>query len=125
MLKRKTEKYITFAIIIEKEVRKTYGNLLSNLVNNLSVGIHKIKCKYGQDDKRYQRIFRSSFLEYNNFKDYLIECKCLPCNKNYQRNFAEKSKERFFVIYHVSTHDNNKFTLLLPKVVYPYEYIDD
>ena len=24
---------------------------LSNLVNNLSEGIHKIKCKYGHDDK--------------------------------------------------------------------------
>ena len=25
---------------------------LSNLVNNLSEGIHKIKCKYGHDDKK-------------------------------------------------------------------------
>ena len=25
---------------------------LSNLVNNLAEGIHKIKCKYGQDDKK-------------------------------------------------------------------------
>ena len=25
---------------------------LSNLVNNLSEGIHKIKCKYRQDDKK-------------------------------------------------------------------------
>ena len=24
---------------------------LSNLVNNLSEGIHKVKCKYGHDDK--------------------------------------------------------------------------
>ena len=27
-------------------------SLLSNLVNNLSEGIHKIKCKYGHDDKK-------------------------------------------------------------------------
>ena len=27
---------------------------LSNLVNNLSEGIHKIKCKYGHDDKKCQ-----------------------------------------------------------------------
>ena len=25
---------------------------LSNVVNNLSEGIHKIKCKYGHDDKK-------------------------------------------------------------------------
>ena len=25
---------------------------LSNLVNNVAGGIHKIKCKYGQDDKK-------------------------------------------------------------------------
>ena len=25
---------------------------LSSLVNNLSEGIHKIKCKYGHDDKK-------------------------------------------------------------------------
>ena len=29
------------------------------------------------------------FLEYINFKDGLIECKCLYCNKNYQRKFDE------------------------------------
>ena len=26
--------------------------LLSNLVNNLSEGIHKTECKYGHDDKK-------------------------------------------------------------------------
>ena len=28
------------------------ASLLSNLVNNLSEGIHKPKCKYGQDNKK-------------------------------------------------------------------------
>ena len=28
------------------------SSLLSNLVNNLSEEIHKIKCKYGHDDKK-------------------------------------------------------------------------
>ena len=27
---------------------------LSNLVNNLAEGIHKIKCKYGHNDKKYE-----------------------------------------------------------------------
>ena len=31
---------------------KIMTRLLSNLVNNLSEGIHSIKCKYGHDDKK-------------------------------------------------------------------------
>ena len=33
-------------------------------------------------------------------------------------------KEGFFNTYKFSNHDNNKFTLLLLKGVYPYEYMD-
>ena len=70
-----TEKYITFTVPIEKEVTRIDKNgeeitknisyilqfidsarfmasSLSNLVNNLSEGIHKIKCKYRHDDKK-------------------------------------------------------------------------
>ena len=70
MFRRNTEKYITFTARIEKEVTridknreeitknmsdilqfidraKFMANLLSNLVNNLPVGIHRI----GHDDK--------------------------------------------------------------------------
>ena len=36
------------------------------------------------------------FLEYANFKDDLIECKCLCCNKICQQKFDEKLKEQFF-----------------------------
>ena len=38
------------------------------------------------------------FLEYINFKDDLIEQKCLYLcyDKNYQQKFDEKLKERFF-----------------------------
>ena len=45
---------------------------LSNLVDNLAEGIHKIKCK----DCNY-------FLEYGSVKGNLIKCKCLSCNKDY------------------------------------------
>ena len=65
------------------------------------------------------------FLEYINFKDDLIEYKCLCCNKNYQHKFDEKLKKRFCNTYNFSNHDNNKFILLLRKGVYPYEYMDD
>ena len=65
-----TGKYISFTDPIEKEVKElikmekklqkiylTYYNLLmasslSNLVNNLSEGIHTIRCKFGLDDKK-------------------------------------------------------------------------
>ena len=74
------------------------ASYLSNLVNNLSQGLHRIKCKLGHDDKKYEtcRIkykYCDCFLEYANFKDDLIEYKCLSCNKSYQRKFDEKLKE--------------------------------
>ena len=54
------------------------ANSLSNLVNNLAEGIHKIKCKYRHDCKtceicqiKYKDC--KCFLEYTNFKDDLIE----------------------------------------------------
>ena len=74
---------------------------LSNLVNNLSVGIKKIKCKHGHDDKKCE-ICRIKYkhcncsLEYTNFKDDLIEYKYIYCNKDYQQKFDEKLKDRFF-----------------------------
>ena len=51
---------------------------LSNLVNNLSEGIHKIKCKYEHNDEKCETCgikckYCDCFLEYTNFKDDLIE----------------------------------------------------
>ena len=48
---------------------------LSNLVNNLSEGIHRIKCISGHDDKKCEACeikykYCDGFLEYTNFKDY-------------------------------------------------------
>ena len=73
MFRRNNEKFITFTIPIEKEVMRIDKNgeqitknisylvqfidsatfmasSLSNLVNNLFEGIHKIRCKYGHND---------------------------------------------------------------------------
>ena len=70
-----TERYITFTVSIKKEVTRIdkhgkrikknvsyilqfidsarfMATSLSNLENNLSEGIHKIKCKYRYDDKK-------------------------------------------------------------------------
>ena len=78
--------------------------LLSNLVNNLSEGIHRSKCKFGHDDRKCETCgikykYRDCFPENVNFKDDLIEHKCLYCNKNYQHKFEEKLKERFSNTY--------------------------
>ena len=91
---------------------------LSNFVNNLSEGNHKIKCKFGHGDKKYETCgviykYCDCFFEYTNFEDDLIEYKCFCCNKSYQQNFDEKLKERFFNTYKFSNNDNNMFVLLL------------
>ena len=103
---------------------------LSNLCKNLAEGIRKIKCKYEHNNKKceiwgikYKDC--DSFLEYTNFKNDLIEYKCLYCNKNYQKKNYENLKKWFFNTYKQSNHDINKFILLLQKGVYPYEYMND
>ena len=68
---------------------------LSNLVNNLSVEIHRIRCKFGHDVKKCETCgikykYCVCFFEYANFKDDLIVYQCLSCNKNYQHKFDEK-----------------------------------
>ena len=67
---------------------------LPNLVKILSEGIHKIKCKYRHNDKKFETCgithkVCNCFFEYANFRDDLIEYKCLCCNKNYQQKFDE------------------------------------
>ena len=106
------------------------ANSLSNLVNNLSEGIYRIKCKFGHNDKKCETCgikfkYCDCFLEYANFKDDLIEYGCLRCNKKYQNKFDEKLKEGFFNTYKFSNHHNKKFILLFWKSVYPYEYMND
>ena len=110
-LAKNIEKYITFSVPTEKElqvlikkgkeIRKTVSyrlqfidssrfmeSSLSNLVNNLAKEIHKIQCKYRHNDNKCENCAieykdYECFLQYRNFKDDLIECKCLCYNKNY------------------------------------------
>ena len=135
---KKTEKYVSFTVSIEKEVTKTDNNgeeitknisyvlkcidsarfmasSLLNLLNNLFEGLYRIKCKLKHDDKKCEtcRIkykYCDCFLEYTNFKDDLIEYKC--CSKSYQRKLDENLKERFFNVCKLCNHNNNKFILL-------------
>ena len=87
---------------------------LSNLVDNLTEGIHKIKCK----DCDF-------FLECQSGKYNLIKYKCLSCNKNYSNKVNGKLKNHFKNTFKFSNNDISKFILLLRKGVCPYEYRDD
>ena len=50
---------------------------LSNSANNLSEGLHRVKCKLGQCDKKWEikYKYRNFFLKYTSFKDDLINTK--------------------------------------------------
>ena len=52
---------------------------LSNLINNLAEGIHKVKYKYGHND-RYKDC--DSCLGYTDLKDDFIGWKCSCCNND-------------------------------------------
>ena len=68
---------------------------LTNLVDELTQGVHKLNCKN----------YNMGCIEYTNVKDNLIEYKCLCCNKNYQIRFDENLKKRFTHIYRFNSHD--------------------
>ena len=79
------------------------ATLLSNLVDNLTEGIHKIKnngC--------------NCFFKYESVKDNLIKYKCLSCNKDYSNKNDEELKKWFKNILKFS-NDIKKFILLLRK----------
>ena len=55
---------------------------VSNRISNLSEGLHRIKCKLGHGVKKRETCgvkykYFNCFLEYANFKEDLIEYKCL------------------------------------------------
>ena len=133
----KTKKYKTFSVPIKKEIIKIdkddnktietisyktkfidsarfMANSLSNLVDNLTEGIHNIKCKGC-----------GCFLEYKRVNGNLIIYKCLSCNKCYLKKHNEELKKKFKNTFKFSTRGINKFILLFQKGVYSYEYVDD
>ena len=73
----------------------------SNLADNLTERIHKIKCKDCD-----------CFLEYESVRDKLIKYKCLSCNKDYSNKINEEFKKRFKSTFKFSNNDINKFILL-------------
>ena len=89
-------------------------NSLSNLVDNLTEGVYKIKCKDFD-----------CFLEYESVKNNSIKYNCLSRNKGYSNKIDEELKKRFKNTIKFFNNDVNKFILLLRKVIYPYEYMDE
>ena len=87
---------------------------LSNLVDNLVEGIHKIKFKD-----------RDHLLEFKSIKSNLINYKCLSWNKGYLHKINKEFKKEFMNPFKFSNNDINKFILLLRKGVYPYKYMDE
>ena len=95
-MRRNYKKYILQIIFIDST--RFMVSSLSNLINNVSEGIYKIKCKYGHDDKKCKTCgikYKDweCFLEYTNFKDDLTEYKYLCCNENYYKKFHETLKK--------------------------------
>ena len=114
-MEENSEKYITFTVLIEKENKRIHKNgeeitknipyilhvidstrfmtiSLSNFVNNLSEGLHRMKCKLRHDHEKCKTCGIKCcycFLEYINFKD-LIKYKWLYCSKSYQARFEGK-----------------------------------
>ena len=136
-LREITENYTTFFVPIEKEVTiiDKYSNgsvvtishkikfidsarfmatSLSNIVDNLAEGIHKIICK----DCNY-------FPEYKSVDGNLIKYKCLSCSKDYLNKIDEGLKMIFKNTFKFFNNDINKFILLLRNGVYPCQYIDE
>ena len=87
--------------------------LLSNLVDNLSEGLHSEEC-----------IDRKSCLDYMSIKDNQLIFRCFEFKKNYEKEFNKELIKRFANIYAFCNEDINKFILLSRKAVYPYEYMD-
>ena len=94
---------------------------LSNLVNNLADGIHKIKCRNEHDNKCETWGFKykgfECSLEYTNAKGDLILYQCLISNKNCQK-VHKIFLESLANIYKFSNRDINNFILLLQRGFY-------
>ena len=76
-MEKKLQKMSKFWILQFLDSRRFMAKSVTNLVNNLSEEIHKIKWKYRHDDKKCEtcRInynYCNCFLEYTNLSDSLM-----------------------------------------------------
>ena len=97
---RKALKLISYKIKFIDSTR-FMASSLSNLVDNLAEGIHKIKCKDCD-----------CFVEYESVKDNLIKYKCLSCSRDYLNKLAEELKKEFKNKFKFPNNDINKFIVV-------------
>ena len=79
---------------------RSMTSALSIFFSNLAEQIHKIRCKYGRNDKKFETCeirYKDCnfFLEYTKFKNDLIEYNCLCCNKNFKKSLIKPKKKTF------------------------------
>ena len=86
---------------------------LSNLVDNLSEGLHNDRC-----------IDCKSCPDFMTTNGEQLIFRCFECKKNYEKVFNKELIKRFANIYEFGNGNINKFILLLRKGVYQYEYMD-
>ena len=149
-LEENTEKYTTFTVSIENEVTRIdkmdekfqkicyilqfiesarfMTSSLSNFVNNLSERIHRIKFKFGHNDKiceayRIKYKYCDCFLEYTIFQDNLREYKCVV-TKIINASLTKSYKSDFLINTNFLTATIISLFSLLLKDVYPYKYLD-
>ena len=131
-----TEKSITYSVKFGKKITKRDKNgsekivnipyrlkfidsyrfmstSLSKLVNNLSDGLHKNKCRNCK-----------SRLDYVKAEESRLIFRCSGCNRSHHEDVHNDLINRFSSTYNFCQEDINMFTLLLRKGVYPQEYID-
>ena len=100
------------------------GSSLSNLLDDLTQGIPKIKGKYRHDNKkceisRTKYNYYNCYLEYTNVKNDLLVCKCSYRNMKLRKTFDEDLKNHFPNTYKIFNLDINKLILLLRKRCLP------
>ena len=95
---------------------------LSNLVNNLAEKIHKIKCKYGDDNKceKCGIKYKDCKLKIRlNIKLKLISFIYLCWDETFQKVFYEDLKKRFANTYNFLTTISINLFCCCKKGVYP------
>ena len=114
-----TEKYTTLSVPLKKEIKNKNKNIeitykikfidsyrfmstsLSELLDNLSEGLHNNRC-----------VDCKSCLDYMKTKDEKLIFRCLSCKKNYEKDFNKELIEIFANMYEFCNGDLIKFILL-------------
>ena len=115
---KKSQKNLTdYTLLMAQDLWQAHDQILLIILlkefTKLNVNTNVIIKNVKLAEFTYTRI-----LEYTNFKDELIESKCLCCYKNYQKKKKKKDKnlkKEIFSTYKFSNQDINKFILFFAK----------